>query len=122
MFLEGIDGDKHFQSSLLINPKFNKSPGKFFQVTDSTKFTKEFWVLDVGTVQNSSINQQCTWMIITTPLRIELLVLVRDLDEFKSEYELTVLQKLKDNKFTEEFNHPRGSIQSKSECKYTLLK
>lgn len=76
----------------------------------------DYWVLAVGPVTDTA-DGTYPWAVVSTPFLISLFILARDVERFRSTYQVPVLDLAKQKGFTNIFNKPLETFQG-SICQY----
>ena len=89
-------------------------PGELTVHLQTTEFGAPYWVYELGPpTYNGSLYE---YSVVSDPFKLTLFVLARNLTEFATTWAAGVLQRLKENGYTEFWNTPVATIQEN--CEY----
>lgn len=91
-------------------------PGKFKVKFDNMTRQGDYWITAVGQPSRDA-NGSYPWAIVSTPYRTSLYILARNVQQFRSEYQSTVLQLVEEQGFTQSYNRPLETYQG-ADCLY----
>lgn len=97
-----------------VNKLFKSDPGKF-----EVDIVREgyYWIVALGEI----VDGLYQWALVSVPFQLQLFILARDVDAFRSDYEEMVLKLADDLGFTLFFNKPLPTFQSNRDCEYAPL-
>lgn len=93
-----------------------EEPGKFNIKFENMSQPGDYWITAVGPV-NETTDGTYPWAIVSSPFLTTLFILARDVEQFRSTYQTTVLDLAKSQGFSSVFNRPLETFQS-SICQY----
>ncbi len=88
-------------------------------IDDASAYWKKsgaYWIIALGPI--SSTTNKYEWAIVSTPFRLQLYILARDIDEFRTKYKTEVLDYVKNHGFNTFVNEPIETFQDVSMCGY----
>lgn len=91
-------------------------PGKLGVNLSGVPITVPYYIAALGPI----VDGEYQWAIVTAPLKSNLFVLARNVDNFKSVYESEVLSLLKSQGFTHFYNEPLPTYHG-SDCNYAPI-
>lgn len=101
---------------LAKNDNFFEEPGKFKIDLESAPMEGYYWVIAVGEIDAAT--NKYPWSVVSVPFGTTLFILARNITEFESKYESSVLQLVKSRGFKFFLNKPLPTFQSDTECVY----
>lgn len=93
-----------------------KEPGKLIVHLEGTPFDAPYWIVKLGPASFGEQNEY-QYAVVTDNMQIQLYVLARDVNNFRSQYDKEVLSWLAENGFTRIYNKPVATVQDEK-CLY----
>jgi lipocalin len=114
------DGPLKQSSGEAVNDFPTIAPGKFRLNLDNTMSAVDgaYWIVEVGEIGE---NGKYEWAIVSAPYSTVLFILARDVDRFRSDLEMTALDKVAGYGFKQFYNKPVSVYQSTVDCAYPPL-
>eukprot|EP01038_Epipyxis_sp_PR26KG_P006019 gene6019-8289_t len=109
---ERVNGTLKETSGFVINTNPVDEPGKYCLTLKKSGY---YWIVKVGDIDATT--GLYPWAIVSGPFETVLFILVRNIAEFESDYETTVLKIAKDLGFNKFYNKPIKTYQG-SDCIY----
>lgn len=117
--LISVDGPDGRLQQIKGDARRTSDPGKFKVKFDNMTRQGDYWITAVGQ-PSADANGSYPWAIVSTPYRTSLYVLARNVQQFRSKYQSTVLQLVEEQGFTQAYNRPLETYQG-ADCVYAPI-
>lgn len=112
--MNSFDGEKKRITGKATNDDPKDEPGKYSIDFAGVPREGNYWIIAVG----DKDGDQYPWAVVSSPFKLQLFILARNVNEFREKYEEEVLKLVKDQGFDKDLNKPLETYQG-DDCAYS---